>query len=125
MKKKQLTHRKSYYKFYQLELQQLLTENRFYQEQDAKYSKSKQQSKIQINNNKRLSKEYMDRIRDKPKVQFKNFDNDKKVNNLISINKRNIKDSVIFTITSTNIPNTSTTAESKSKSVLKPKQSPS
>ncbi|CAF1337515.1 unnamed protein product [Adineta steineri] len=125
---KQLTHRKSYYKFYQLELRQLLTENRFYQEQDAKSTKSKQQSKIQINNNKKISKEYMDRIRDKSKLQLKNSDNDKKVNNLISINKRNTKDSVIFTITSTNIPNTSTaaiTTESKLKSVLKPKQSPS
>jgi hypothetical protein len=116
---KQSTTRKSYYKFYQLELRQLLTE-RLHQEQVTKPSKQKH-SKIQFSN-QRLHKEYMDRIHEKLKIQSRNPDNDKRSSSVLSINNRSTKDPVTFTIISTNICATNTT-ESRPKCILKTKQS--
>jgi len=114
---KQSTNRKSYYKFYQLELRQLLTE-RLHQEQITKPSKPKH-SKTQ-----RLHKEYMDRIHEKSKIQLRNLDNDKRSSSVLSINNRSTKDPVTFTIISTKTCATGTT-ESRPKCILKTKQSSS
>jgi hypothetical protein len=116
---KQSTIRKSYYKFYQLELRQLLTE-RVHHEQVTKPSKPKH-SKTQFNN-QRFHKEYMDRIHEKSKIQSRNPDNDKRSSSVLSINNHGTKDPVIITITSKNICTASTT-ESRPKCILKTKQS--
>src|SRR5262249_24692121 len=91
---------KSYYKFYQLKLRQVLIETRCRQEQrDGKVLKEKQ-SKTQLND-KRLSKEYMNHLPEKIKIPSQNDENGK-----LPITNHRKKESVICTITSTDISTT-------------------
>jgi len=117
------TYGKSYYKFYQLKLRQLLTENRSRQEHDTKYSKQKQ-SPTPLND-KRLPKDYMHHFREKIKIQSQNDDNGKRANSVLGMTNRRTKDYVTFTITSTDIPtrNPIIPTETRPKSILKNKQS--
>ncbi|UJR36724.1 hypothetical protein I4U23_029440 [Adineta vaga] len=91
---------KSYYKFCQLELRQLLKENRFHQKQDGNFSKGKSQTI----DNKHL---IMDRQREKTKLQARNSDTEKRTT----------------LISSVSLPNNSNTIESQSKSRMKTKYS--
>ncbi len=68
----QSTFRKSYYKFYQLKLRQLLTENRSDEEENGKYS--------QDSRRKRLPKEYMNHFQDKRKLPSQTEDYGKRTN---------------------------------------------
>jgi hypothetical protein len=117
------TYGKSYYKFYQLKLRQLLTENRYRHEYDGKYSKQKQ-SKTALNE-KRSTKEYMNNLREKIKRQSPNDDNEKRASSIIGLTNRRTKDSVTFTITTTDISTTNTIIPTgtRPKSILKIKQS--
>jgi len=113
------TYGKSYYKFYQLKLRQLLTENQSRQEHDGKYSKQKQ-SKAALNE-KRSAKQYMNHLQEKVKTQSSNDDNGKRASSVVGLTNRRTKDSITFTITTAT--DTIIPTETRPKSILKMKQS--
>jgi hypothetical protein len=105
----QATYGKSYYKLYQLKLRQLLTANPFQREDHEKAVKQKQM------NDKRSSQEYVNKIL--------NDDHGKRTKSAISIKRRRTKDSMMYTITSTEV-STGTTIVAP-KSIVKTRQSSS
>lgn len=109
---------KSYYKLYQLKLQELLRTNQYRQEHNGKYSKSKR-VKTPLND-KRSPKEYMNHLREKLKTPSQNDEYGKRASSVVGITHRRTKDTVTYTITSTEIPTTNTVVP---KSILKTKQS--
>lgn len=111
----QLTNGKSYYKFYQLKLRQLLKENSSRQEHDGKSSKPT------LFNDKRYSQEYMNHLREKMKIQSQNEDIGRRARSVVAVTNRRAKESVTITITSTEISTTNTIiqTESRPKSILK------
>jgi hypothetical protein len=106
---------KSYYKFYQLRLRQVLTENQYRQEHYVKHSRQKR-PKNQANE-KRLAKEYMNKLRDKMKIQSQNDDQGKRASSVLATTKRRPKDTVMINIAST--------TEARPKAILKTRQSSS
>ncbi|CAF0913895.1 unnamed protein product [Rotaria sp. Silwood1] len=118
----QSTYKKSYFKFYQHKLRQLLTENRYRQEHYIKYSK-KNRVKTQFNH-KLLHKEYMNHIGQTMKMRLQNDNYGKKPTSVLSIANRRNHATVSVTITSTSISTTNTiiSTEFAPKSILKTKQ---
>jgi hypothetical protein len=112
----QSAYGKSYYKLYQLKLRQLLTANTFRHEDQTKQKQL---------NDKRSSQEYVNHLRDRIKSQTLNEDHGKRTTSVLSIAKRRMKDSMTYTITSTEATTISTIvpSESRPKSILKTKQS--
>jgi hypothetical protein len=114
-----LTYGKSYYKYYQLKLRQLLITNRYRQEYERKYSKQK-------TNEKRSFKEYMNHLQEKIKAQSLNDDDSRRrASSVVGITNRRTKDCVTFTITSTEISSTANTilpTETRPKPILKTRQ---
>jgi len=110
------TYGKSYYKLYQLKLRQLLTANTFRHEDQTKQKQL---------NDKRSSQEYVNHLRDRIKSQTLNEDHGKRTTSVLSIAKRRMKDSMTYTITSTEATTISTIvpSESRPKSILKTRQS--
>ena len=123
---------KTYYKFYQLKLRQLVTENRHREEQEAKTGKSKQAK--HLSRKKRSYKDYMHHVREKMQLQSQDCstnreedddDHGQSSSSVISLTNQRTKDAVTFTITTNPVPNTAATAiatESKPKSNAKPKK---
>lgn len=111
----QLTNGKSYYKFYQLKLRQLLKENSSRQEHDGKSSKQ------MLFNDKRYSQEYMNHLRDKMKIQSQNEDIGRRAKSVVAVTNLRAKELVTITITSTEVSTTNTIiqTESRPKSILK------
>lgn len=102
----QSIHGKSYYQLYQLKLRQLLTGNPFRREGNVKSSKQKQVK----------SQEYMN----KPL----NDENGKRATSVISITRRRTRDSMMYTITSSEV-SAASTAIMPPKSSVKTRQSTS
>ena len=116
------TCEKSCHNFYQHKIRQLLTENRYREKQNAKYS---QQNQLESQfNSTRFHKEYMNQIREKIKMRSPNDDNEKRSNDVMSVTRRCTNDAVTFAITSSNIPTTNKKilTKSKRKSTLQTKQ---
>jgi hypothetical protein len=116
----------SYYKFYQLKLRQLVTQTRYRKEQDARLSRQKQW-KNPANENRipeqKVHREYMNQIRERSKIQAQEIlakkpDDQKKGSGSIASNTNR---TVTASVTSTNLPST---AESRSKIISKPRQTP-
>lgn len=116
---------KSYYKFYQLKLRQLVTETRHREEQEAKAIKPKN---IKSQSQKRRScKDYMTNVREKLQTQSSNIsknDDSGQTNSLVSVSHRRTQDAVTFTITSSPPPATTLITESRPKPTSKAKKTP-
>lgn len=117
---------KSYYRFYQLKLRQLVTETRHREEQESKLGKPKS-SKSQLQK-KRSCKDYMNRIKEKIQTQSQTSSNSSKSDSdgqgssVVSMAHRRTQDAVTFTITSSPIPTNPLIMESRPKPMPKPKK---
>ena len=101
---------KSYYKFYQSKLRQMLTKNRLYHEQTETNILDRRQEKP-LSNRKQSCREYMKHVRDKMQLQSQgsvtnrsDIDHGKRPSRVVSVTGQRTKQSVMFTITSANPP---------------------
>ncbi|CAF2062674.1 unnamed protein product [Rotaria magnacalcarata] len=114
-----LPKRKSYYRFYQLKLRQLLAESQSDEEKNAKYLKQNQ-PKTPLGP-KRSNIDYTSHITEAMKIQSQNINLGTRSSSLLSVRQQRKKDAITCTITSTN----TTITELRPKSILKTNQSPS
>ena len=106
----------NYYKFYQTKLRQLVTQTRYRKEQEARISRQKQTPDNNRITEQRLHKEYMNHIRERSKIQSQEI----LTNKLDDIRKSSdsIRSNTNHTPT---LSISSTSIESRPKSIIKPK----